>query len=194
MTSKLIPLRLNELLDAAARLNSPHPIYRIALRMEARQHYDSFLFDYVEERIREFSQQRSADILIHCRKRERISLNTSHASICCPQEFKPKPFTLFFVSIKGCLNLKSSFGTNNYFVGHADLRSLSFNSSQEMPSFGFLAYACKRWSSSSFCASVKGIASGKAATLSQMSSANWIRSAMVSCKISESCVLIVDLA
>jgi hypothetical protein len=48
---------LNELLDAAVRLNAPHPIYRIAFRMEARQHNDSFLFDHVEERIREFSQQ-----------------------------------------------------------------------------------------------------------------------------------------
>src|SRR5918911_3753748 len=126
MKGKLKAVGLNKLLDAALRLNAPHPIYRIALCMEARQHNDSFLFDYVEERVREFPQQCPADVLIHHRRGERISLNTSHTRICRTQELKPKPLALFFVPIKGFLNLTSSFGTNNDFVAHADLRSLSF--------------------------------------------------------------------
>jgi len=36
MKAALFALRLNELLDAAARLYAPQPIYRISLRMEAR--------------------------------------------------------------------------------------------------------------------------------------------------------------
>jgi hypothetical protein len=81
MRAALFAVGCMPLLDAAVRLGAPHPIYWIAFRMEARQHNDSFLFDYVEDRVREFSQQYSANFLIHDRRSKRISLDTRHACV-----------------------------------------------------------------------------------------------------------------
>ena len=127
------------MLDAAARLNASHPIYRIALRMEARQNNDSFLSNHVEEGIRELPQQCPAGVLIHRGISERISFDAGHARVCRTQELKPQSLAFLFVPIEGFLHLTRGFWTNNYFVAQADLRSLSLNSSQEMPSLGFWA-------------------------------------------------------
>jgi len=45
----------NRLFNAMLLLNAPHPIYRISLGMKARKHDDTFLFDDVEKRVREFT-------------------------------------------------------------------------------------------------------------------------------------------
>ncbi|OGH60391.1 MAG: hypothetical protein A3G34_10140 [Candidatus Lindowbacteria bacterium RIFCSPLOWO2_12_FULL_62_27] len=128
-------------------------------------------FEAVKNTVWKSTDQGTPQGVVNMGIQARIALDGGQGRFHRQQKFIPEAFTLFLIPLVGLFDIRLGFGFDDQpTVLYRPDRTRLLTSAQGDPARGFLRCASNRRSSSFFCASDSGTASGTLATLSQMSS------------------------